>query len=197
MRHLAWPLLAVMTLAGCAQTPSAQISSPETVRVCQGNQCVDQHRSTVTLQANETDPESERRLATLTELAQQSPQAAYDLGLRLLRGDGIERNSFLALEWMRKAAEQGLATAQFAVGQLYLNGFEEMGADPAEAQAWLTRAASQGHQEAIDLLPQAQAAQKNTHHNYQHREALRQAWGRWYNAAPYYWHWKDSGWYVP
>lgn len=196
-KKLAWTAMCAGFLSACAsQTPSEQLSRPETVRICTGNSCVDQHRDTVTFQGAPSNPEAERRLAALTQLGEKDPKAAYDLGLRLLRGDGVERDSYQALEWMRKAGDQGLVDAQFAVGRLYLMGFEEMGADPAEAEAWLTRAAANGHKEALRLLPEAQAAKKQEHANYQIREADRKAWGYWYSAAPYYWNWGGSSWYL-
>lgn len=197
-KKFVWLSLCSAFLTACAtQSPSSQLSRPDTVRVCTGNSCVDQHRNTVTRQEAPSDPEAERRLAALEQLGEKDPKAAYDLGLRLLRGDGVARDSYQAIEWMRKAGDQGLVEAQFAVGRVYLMGFEEMGADPAEAEAWLTRAAAQGHKEALRLLPQAQAAKTNEHANYQVREADRKSWGHWYSAAPYYWHWRGSSWYLP
>lgn len=190
---------ALLLISGCAaQAPADQITRPQTVRVCQGNQCVDQDRNTVTFQDSPTDVEGERRLAALEELAQNNPKAAYDLGLRFLRGDGVPHDSYQAIEWMRTAGEQGLVEAQFALGQMYLTGVEEMGADPAEAEAWLSRAAGRGHKEAARLLPQAQAAKSNAQAAYQVRETYRKSWGNWwYTSAPYYWHWRGASWYLP
>lgn len=197
-KKFVWLSLCTAFLSACAsQSPSSQLSRPETVRVCTGNSCVDQHRDTITRQQTPSDPEAERRLAALEQLGEKDPKAAYDLGLRLLRGDGVARDSYQAIEWMRKAGDQGLVDAQFALGRIYLMGFEEMGADPAEAEAWLTRAAAHGHKEAQRLLPQAQAAKQNAHTNYQIREADRKSWGYWYSTAPYYWHWRGSRWYLP
>lgn len=196
-KYLGWVPLSVFILTGCAaQSPAEQLSRTETVRVCTGSQCVDQHRSTVTAQTPASDPEAERRLEALTRLAEQNPKAAYDLALRFLRGDGMERNSYQAIEWLRKAGDQGLVEAQFALGRIYLVGFEEMGADPAEAEAWLSRAAAKKHKEALRLLPQAQAAKKQEHAQYQVRETDRKSWGVWYTTAPYYWHWSGASWYL-
>lgn len=184
-----------LALLGCAgQSPSDQLTRPSTVRVCQGASCVDQDRNTVTFQAAPSDPQAERRLAALTKMAEGNPKAAYDLALRLLRGDGVERNSYQALEWMRKAGDQGLTEAQMALGRLYLVGFEEMGADPAEAASWLSRAAAQGNREAQQLLPQAQAARQSEQAQYQVRELVRTSWGHWYASTPYYWYWNNTGW---
>ena len=188
-------LLASMTLAACAgQAPSQQLTPKDKVRVCQGNVCTDQSADTVTFQADPVDVEAERRLQALTDVAQKSPQAAYDLGLRLLRGDGVAKDSYQAIEWLRKAGDQGLVNAQLALGRLYLAGVEEMGSDPAEAQSWLSRAASQGNQEAQRLLPQSQAAKQDAQSLYQAQESARKSWQAWYSAAPYYWYWAPSGW---
>ncbi len=187
---------AAMALLGCAaQTPAEQLApASDTVRICEGSRCVDQHRATVRWQPPSTDAAAERRLEALSRLAEQDPKAAHDLGLRLLRGDGVERNSFQAIEWLRKAGDQGLVAAQFALGRIYLQGVDEMGPDPAEAQAWLERAAAKGHKEARGLLPEAQAAKRDAQADYREREALRTSWGRWYAGAPYYWYWGGAGW---
>ncbi len=187
----------ILGLAGCAaQTAEGQLSRSPTVRVCNGNACTEQDRRLTTFQGAPVDTEAERRMQALTEVAERNPNAAYDLGLRLLRGDGVERNSYQALEWMRKAGDNGHVQAQLALGRIYLMGFEEMGSDPAEAEAWLTRAASKGSKEARDLIPQAQAAKKDEQSLYQVREAYRKSWYAWYSSYPYYWVWGPSGWYL-
>lgn len=184
-------------LAGCvAQTPAEQLAPrQEMVRVCNGNNCVDQHRSVATFQGTPANPEAERRQQALEALAERNPKAAYDLGLRLLRGDGVEQNGYQAIQWMRKAGDAGMVEAQFALGRMYLLGFQEMGPDPAEAESWLTRAAGKGHKEAKRLLPQAQAAKQSEHQAYQEREADRKSLGQWVISTPYYYSWGSSGWY--
>ena len=62
----------------------------------------------------------------------------------LLRGDGVERDPEAAVEWYRKAAEQGLPEAQTALGDLYARGIG-VAADPEAARAWYEKAAAQGH----------------------------------------------------
>ena len=199
-RHvLAGPAAALaFALGGCAaQTASDQLSPrSDTVRVCQGNNCHEQHRNTVTFEALPTDVQAERRLHALVQLAEQDPKAAYDLGLRLLRGDGVERNPHQGLEWLRRAGDRNHLPAQLMLGKLYLAGVEEMGSDPAEAEAWLGRAAAQGNREAQRLLPEAQAAKADEQRSYQIRERYRTTWGGWYYHAPYYWVWGNSGWYL-
>lgn len=192
--------VAALVLAGCAtqkQTPEEQTAPrSDTVRICDSSGCSDRSRDSATFQGIPVDPEAERRLAALTSLAENDPKAAYDLGLRLLRGDGVDRNSYQAIQWMRKAGDGGNTEAQFALGRLYLMGFEEMGSDPQEAEAWLTRAAANGHQGARALLPDAQAAKKDEPRAYQVRERHRTSWGAWYRGYPYYWVWGSRGWYL-
>ena len=67
------------------------------------------------------------------------------------RGDGLTRNYQEAEKWVRKAADQGLAAAQNAIGAFYLNG-HGVEKDPEEALKWLRAAAAQGHAQAIDNL---------------------------------------------
>lgn len=192
------PVAAVLvTLVGCAsQSPESQLTRRDTVRVCQAGNCVDQSTDKVTFQGEAVDPQALQRLQALTELAESDPRAAYDLGLRLLRGDGVQRDSYQAIQWLRKAGDQGLASAQLALGQLYLNGFEEMGPDPAEAEAWLSQAASQGDATAQQLLAEAQAAKQAARQSYEFRAAERKYRGHWYHAAPYYWQWRNHSWHL-
>ncbi|MEG1455955.1 MAG: tetratricopeptide repeat protein, partial [Comamonas sp.] len=134
-------LTAVLLTACAAQAPHEQLApASPTVRLCEGNNCSELPRNVQTFKGEPVNVEAERRLAALTARAEADPRAAYDLGLRYLRGDGVERNSYQAIEWMRKAGDAGHGPAQFALGRLYFLGFEEMGPDPAEAEAWLSRA---------------------------------------------------------
>lgn len=189
--------LAMVMLAGCAaQAPESQVvRAGDTVRICDNSGCSDRPRSSASFQGAPTDPEAERRLASLTALAERDAKAAYDLGLRHLRGDGVDRNSYQAIQWMRKAGERGHVEAQFALGRIYLMGFEEMGPDPAEAEVWLTMAAGKGHKGARKLLPEAAAAKKDERRLYQVRQEESKSWSAWYTSTPYNWTWGNSGWY--
>lgn len=188
---------AALLATACAQTPAEQLAPrQDIVRLCNGSQCADVPRNTTTFQDEPGDPEAERRLQALTDLAERDPRAAYDLGLRLLRGDGVTRDSYQAIEWMRKAGDQGHTEAQYALGRLYLLGFEEMGSDPGEAEAWLSRAAAANHKDARKLLAEAQSAKQNEQQLYRIREEHRKSWGAWYRGYPYYWIWAPSGWYL-
>lgn len=189
---------ASVALWGCATQTAADQTAPAkpTVHLCQGNVCSEQPRNVTTFAPYADNPEAEHRLKALEGLAAQNPKAAYDLGLRLLRGDGVEQNSYQALQWMRKAGDGGLLDAQLALGKLYLAGFEEMGSDPQEAESWLSRAAAQGSHEAQKLLPEAQKAKANEQSAYQVRDFYRKNWGGWIYSVPYYWAWGSVGWYL-
>ena len=93
-----------------------------------------------------------------------SPQAVHHLGLphepvKILReGDspplGVLEDDREAVKGYRKAAEQGVALAQFNLGLMYYLG-EGVLEDYVEAYAWFNLAAAQGDKEAVkgkDLL---------------------------------------------
>jgi uncharacterized protein len=63
----------------------------------------------------------------------------------------VSQNSDLALEWTRKAARQGDATAQFNLSTMYSEKFG-IKKNPAESLQWLRRAADQRHVQALDAL---------------------------------------------
>jgi len=66
-------------------------------------------------------------------------------------GEGVAQDDTEALEWFRKAAEQGDAGAQFNLGMMYAEG-EGIEQDNAEAVKWLRKAAEQGDEDALDEL---------------------------------------------
>lgn len=190
MKNLLLPFL----LAACAV--GAQ-TTEKTIRICDDSGCSDRPRNSATFDATHDDnPEETRRIAALTQLANKDPKAAFDLGLRYYRGDGIKRDSYQALQWMREAGDRGNAQAQLALGRFYLMGLEEMGSDPQEAEKWLLLASGSGSKEAKKLLVEAQAAKKTEQANYQWRETYRKSWhGWWATGYVYYWAWGPSGWY--
>jgi TPR repeat protein len=56
-----------------------------------------------------------------------------------------------AIKWLKKAAEQGDAEAQYNLGFCYGNG-EGVEKSFTEAVKWYKKAAEQGHEEAIEVL---------------------------------------------
>lgn len=171
--------------------------SAQTIRICDDSGCSDRPRNSATFDTGvDANPEETRRLAALADLAAKDPRAAYDLGMRYLRGDGVRRDGHQALRWLREAGDRGDLRAQAALGRLYLSGLEEMGSDPAEAERWLSLAAERGDKESAKLLPQAREAKQDEQANYRWREHYRKnGYGWWYSAYPYYWVWRVDGWY--
>jgi hypothetical protein len=134
--HLRAALMAAVCLfvAGCVQPVR------NSVVVCDPY-CSERSTDQVNQDLNEV-PDDGGKAAALEKMAENNPRAAYDLGLRYFRGDGVPRDSYKALTWMRAAADRGELRAQKALGVFYLTGLEEMGPDPREAQTWLSLAAS-------------------------------------------------------
>ncbi len=151
--------------------------------------CNKPHQTTgiVTQQAEIPDGQ---KIEQLKQMAQTNPAAAYDMGLRYLRGDGVAQSSYQAIEAFRVAAEKGDLTAQVTLGKLYLSGIEEMGTDLQEAEKWLTITAARGNKEGSRLLKQVQKSRKN-------KGETKIDYGYpydWYYYTPYRLYWHHSLW---
>ena len=131
-------------------------------------------------------------MVELMRQAEDNPRAAYDLGLRYFRGDGVEQNSYQAIVWMRKAAERGNLNAQKALGGFYLYGLEEMGSDPQEAAKWLQLAAAQGDAESAKLLKEARSVKERDQQDFEQRRAIYS--GQWAQGFQYFGRWNNSFW---
>ena len=190
-KHAVCLLLILLSSAVLAQTPSP------TVRICDDRGCEERPRDAVTFNPNAPgDSAAEQQAAKLIALAEKDPRAAYDLGLRYFRGDGVRQDSYQALKWMRDAAERGYLKAQTAVGRLYLMGLEEMGSDPAEAEKWLSIAAGRGDKEAKTLLAQATKAKQNEVAYRRWVDSQKAIWNSyWMDRYQYEWQWRNGGWY--
>ncbi|MFC0397179.1 tetratricopeptide repeat protein [Paraburkholderia rhizosphaerae] len=184
----------LLCVAAC--TPALSVS--DTVVICDERGCA---RSATKEQSRDAQIErapaaEDARIGALSKRAMSEPKAAYDLGLRYLRGDGVRQDSYQALAWMRDAATRGDLHAQKALGSFYLFGFEEMGADPREAEKWLSIAASRGDDEAQTLLQQARAAKELDQNDYRARTAWRDVnYRNWYSGYPYLGTWRQNAWY--
>jgi TPR repeat protein len=77
--------------------------------------------------------------------------AQINLGVMYKNGKGVPQNHQKAVKWYRKAAEQGLAPAQFYLGASYHNG-EGVPQNRQEAVKWYRKAAEQGIAEAQSML---------------------------------------------
>lgn len=60
------------------------------------------------------------------------------------RGAGVSEDESEAVRWYRLAAQQGLAEAQFSLGNMYFNG-RGVPQDYEEAARWVRLAAAQGN----------------------------------------------------
>jgi TPR repeat protein len=79
------------------------------------------------------------------------PVAQLRLGQLYYHGHGVRESDTLALQWFDRAARQGLADAQFHVGNMYAYGLAA--APPGDdagrlAAQWYFEAARQGHADA-------------------------------------------------
>jgi TPR repeat protein len=67
------------------------------------------------------------------------------------QGLGVRPSDALAASWLRRAADQGHAEAQYQLGRQYLDG-RGVPLDRKEAVVWLRKAADAGHAQASALL---------------------------------------------
>ena len=90
----------------------------------------------------------------LSKAAEQGhAKAQYALAM-LYRGSDAPEALQRSITWQQKAAQSGYAEAQYGLGLLYANG-QYVEQDPAQAQIWFQKAASQGHVAAkLALLSQ-------------------------------------------
>jgi TPR repeat protein len=74
---------------------------------------------------------------------QGDPEAQYNLAMMYLKGEGTERESGRAFEWLLKAAVQDVVQAQSRLGLMYATG-EGVAVDPIEAHKWFIIASEKG-----------------------------------------------------
>ena len=67
------------------------------------------------------------------------------------KGEGVPADDAKAVSWFRKAAEQGIAAAQYNLGLMYVNG-DGVPKDGAKAVSWYRKAAEQGNARAQSNL---------------------------------------------
>lgn len=177
-----WIMLGL--LAACSQPESSR-----TAMICDSSGCREQDKSITTFQPPATVKSDEH--AALETKAEDDAEAAFDLAMRLFRGDAaIERNSYQALQWMRRAGDRGNERAQLALGQLYMSGLEEMGTDLREAERWLNLAAAQGSPEAAELLDEVRPALADQRAADRYRQRwYGHAYRYWYSAPVFYYRW--------
>ena len=89
------------------------------------------------------DAETEYQLK-LQKMAEYNPGAQYELGRMYLYGQWLPQSDIEAVKWFRKAADQGMAEAQYQLANMYAHGRGELAKDDTQAVAWLRKAADQG-----------------------------------------------------
>jgi len=191
--QIAMALVLSLGLAACNHNRL----KPKTVRICDPSGCTDRPSDYASYDPSAANPQDEldKNIPALEEIARKDPRAAYDLGLRFFRGDGVRQDSYKALQWMRDAGERGNLDAQKALGRFYLTGLEEMGSDPGEAQRWLSMAASRGDKESAELLKEANEAKRNETY-YEWSDYWRPVfYNYWYSGYPYRYYWRSHRWY--
>ena len=85
--------------------------------------------------------------AGIQDIRADEADEAYKTGLRYYNGDAVKQDFAAAMEWFKKAADQGNAEAQDKIGSRYENG-DGVPQDYAEAVKWYRKAADQGNAEA-------------------------------------------------
>lgn len=186
----------LLVVIGCAEKklePQA-----DTIRICDDHGCADRPKDYASFNPESAvSSEDEAKIIALEDLAVSDPAAAYDLALRYFRGDGIRQNTYQSIKWMRDAAERGFLDAQKALGRLYLTGLGEMGADPGEAEKWLSITASRGDKEAAKLLKEATVARQYKQDEYEYYRKWRPLVNNyWYSGYSYHWRWGGGRWVV-
>jgi TPR repeat protein len=87
--------------------------------------------------------EKAKRLRKKAEKGSATAYDQLDFGLLYYIGDeGVKRNLATAVEWIGKAAAQGLAEARNCLGKLYMTDLGTEG-DKRQAVVWWRKAASQ------------------------------------------------------
>ena len=94
-----------------------------------------------------------RAFKLFSPLAEQGiPYAQYIIGMMHGSGRGTAQDYVKAIEWYRKAAEQGNADAQSSLGRILRYGKEGVPQDYVEAAPWLLKASEQGDWAAQSTL---------------------------------------------
>jgi localization factor PodJL len=80
-----------------------------------------------------------------------NPAAEYEIGVRFAEGRGVPANMELAVQWLERAANQGLAPAQYRLGSLYEKG-QGVKKDLEKARTLYLAAADKGNAKAVHNL---------------------------------------------
>jgi len=129
-------LLLFLSAACCAGLVHAQVDPATTD---------EQEKRQAIRAALAATPRSAESFEQTIEAANQGDAIAqFNLGVRYINGNGVDKDPAAAVKWFRTAADQGLANAQFNLGVCYAEGLA-VDQDAKEAVAWYEKAARQGH----------------------------------------------------
>jgi TPR repeat protein len=93
--------------------------------------------------------DAKRALEHFRKAAERNQRVAqFNLAVMLLTGDGVPADPAAGLGWLRRAADNGMARAQHALGLLYDSGEHVGGRSPQQATLWYRKAAEQGWRDA-------------------------------------------------
>ncbi|MDC7784887.1 localization factor PodJL [Rhodoplanes tepidamans] len=96
----------------------------------------------------ETLPAALATRPLIAGVAARNPAAAYEIAMRYAEGRGVPADLAAALPWFQRAADAGLAPAQFRLGSLYEKG-NGVKKDLVEARRWYLAAAERGNANAM------------------------------------------------
>jgi TPR repeat protein len=98
-----------------------------------------------------TDFDETEELRRLTDIADHDPAIQHVIAGMFANGRGATKNEGEAVQWYRKAAEQGFAPSQTSLACTYEHG-RGIAQDYSAALTWYRKAAAQGHARAQDNL---------------------------------------------
>jgi TPR repeat protein len=139
------------------------------------------------LQAKAASGDQEALKALLEQAEQGDAMAQASAAMLYAAGQGVTKDLREAEGWMRKAADQGLGFAQYAMGILYFNGDGGLPEDRGQAVQWWLKAAEQG-------VPNAQVLLAKLYEDGDKRAGIARDYAqaeRWYKAAEASTHRKD------
>lgn len=106
--------------------------------------------------AAERKGDYQRAHYTFSLLAGQGdPKAQHALGRQYEFGHGVVANAQTAMQWYRRAADQGHADSEYRLAVAYAYGLGGYPQDNREAVIWLQRATEHGHGKARKMLVRA------------------------------------------
>ena len=89
----------------------------------------------------------------LQDAASGNGESQYQLGLKYLAGNGVEKDLKKGIEWISMAADNGYLPAQLELGSIYIEG-GEIRRDYSQAAKWYKKAAQNGDANAQYTLAQ-------------------------------------------